>query len=131
VVLSLFGQVFAGDSLLSQPIGGEPALEWLVNRREDANYGQGRFADPRAPDHFLRVTQLGFRRALNAYLNEASSLYVFDPDHAMIAFPLAALLRARAELRSKNFQVEIESGRFLSGLGRDRSGRIVGLDKLF
>jgi len=131
VVLSLFGQVFAGDPLLSQPIGGEPALEWLMNRREDANYKQGRFADPTAPDHFLKVTQLGFRRAINAYLKEASSLYVFDPDHAMIAFPLAALLRARTGLKTQNLQLDLDSGRFLSALGRDKSGRIAGLDQLF
>jgi hypothetical protein len=130
-VLNLFGQVFAGDLLLSQPISGEPALEWLVNRREDANYGQGRFADPAVPVHFFKVAQLGFRQAMNAYLSDASSLYVFDTDHAMIAYPLAALLRARTELGPQNFQVDRERGRFLSALARDKNGRIAGLDRLF
>jgi hypothetical protein len=101
-----------------------------MDRREDANYKQGRFADPDVPPHFARVNQLGFRRAMNAYLSEPSSLYVFDADHAMIAFPLAVLLRARAELKSRNLQVDPEGSRFLLALGKDRGGRIAGLDRL-
>jgi len=131
VVLNLFGDVFAGDRLLSQPIAGEPALEWLTDRREEANYKQGRFLDPDAPAHFIQVTHLGLRRAINAYLTEPSALYVFDADHAMIAFPLAVLLRARAELKSQNLQVDTKGSRFLSALGRDKGGRIAGLDQLF
>jgi hypothetical protein len=130
VVLNLFSLVFAGDSLLSQPIGGEPALGWLMDRRENANYKQGRFGDPDVPPHFARVSQIGFRRAINAYLGDASSLYTFDPDHAMIAFPAAVLLRARTELKSQNLQVDVEGGKFLTALGRDKDGRIAGLDRL-
>jgi hypothetical protein len=130
IVLNLFSHTFAGDALLSQPIGGEPPLEWLMNRREDANYKQGRFADPDVPPHFFRVNQLGFRRAINAYLTEPTALYIFDADHAMIAFPLAVLLRARAELKSHNLQVDPEGSKFLSALGKDKDGRIGGLDRL-
>jgi hypothetical protein len=130
-VLNLFGEAFAGDQLLSQPIAGEPALEWLTSRREEANYKQGRFLDPDVPAHFVQVTQLGFRRAINAYLAEPSLLYVFDADHAMVAFPLATLMRVRAELRSQNLQVDTKGSKFLSALGRDKRGRIAGLDQLF
>jgi len=130
VVLGLFSEVFSGDPLLSQPIGGEPALTWLTNRREEANYRQGRFLDPEVPAHFVKVTELGFRRAVGAYLDDRSSLYVFDADHAIIAFPLALLLRARSELQSRNLQLQPEGSRFLAGLGRDKNGRIAGLERL-
>jgi len=130
VVLDLFGEVFAGDSLLSQPIAGDPALEWLIDRREYANYKQGRFPDPDVPPHFSKVNQLGLRRAINAYLAEPSSLYIFDADHAMVAFPLAVLLRAKDELKSHNLYVDPEASKFLSALGKDKDGRIAGLDRL-
>jgi uncharacterized protein (UPF0332 family) len=131
VVLNLFGEAFAEDRLLSQPIAGEPALDWLVDRREEANYKQGRFPDPDVPAHFIQVTQLGFRRAINAYLADPSLFYAFDADHAMVAFPLATLMRLRAELRSQNLQVDTKGRKFLSALGRDKGGRIAGLDQLF
>jgi hypothetical protein len=132
VVLSLFEQVFRSDPLLSQDIAGEPALKWLINRREDANYKQARFTDPSPPAHFVRVNDLGFRRAINAYLDDKTSLYVFDQDHAMVAFPLATLVRARVELKIQNLPyADLESNKFLSGLGRDKSGRIACLAQLF
>ncbi len=115
---------------MSQPIGEEPALDWLINRREDANYKQGRFVDPDVPAHFSIVAQRGFRLAVDTYLREPSSPFVFDPDHSMIAFPSATLLRASTELRSRNLRLDADAVKFLSNLGRDRAGRISCLGQL-
>ncbi len=131
VVLTHFAKVFAGDPILSQDIAGQAPLDWLMGRREDANYKVGRFTDPSPPRHFFAVASQGNRRVINEYLADSSFLYTFDPDHAMIAFPLLALVRAREQLMRHNIVIDPSDRRFLQTLARDRSGAIPALMQLF
>jgi hypothetical protein len=88
VVLDQFARIFHTSEFLSQPIDSKPPLEWLRERREDANYKNPRFVEPNDSSYFRGVVKEGVRRATLAYLNSAGITYAFDPDHAMLAFPL-------------------------------------------
>lgn len=93
-VLVTFARRHARHPLLSQKIGLEEPLDWLMRRREEANY-TGVFSEPLAPPHFERIHASGIRKSIEAYLDD--SLYTFDPDHAMIAFPLATIQAMAAD----------------------------------
>jgi hypothetical protein len=90
-VLSSFEAVLPNSPLLSQPIGMNRALEWLMERREEVNYTNARFCEPNAPAHFDLIARTGVRKSVSAYLGDKSFLYTFDPQHAMLALPIEAL----------------------------------------
>jgi uncharacterized protein (UPF0332 family) len=90
-VLRSFESLYPSDILLSQQIELQSPLDWLMSKREAANYGSARFVEPSAPDHFNEVETNGLRLSLNSYLADESYRYVFDPDHAMLAFPLKVI----------------------------------------
>ncbi|WP_186048275.1 hypothetical protein [Burkholderia gladioli] len=90
-VLTSFGAVLPSNPLLSQPIGVEGALDWLMKRREEVNYTSPRFSEPNAPAHLDLIARTGVRKSVSAYLKDNSFLYAFDPQHAILAFPIEAL----------------------------------------
>jgi hypothetical protein len=131
-VLNLFGQAFSGHLLLSQQIDLSDPLKWLMEKREDANYRGPGFPEPKVPDHLAEIRSVGIRRAVEAYLHDSSDLYTFDPDHAMVAFPIRALMAARAEIISGgSCQLAKTRVSFLKSSFRDRSGPLANLQKLF
>jgi hypothetical protein len=69
----------------------EQAVEWFMGMRESANYDDQMFTKPNPTREFQFIAANRIRKTLNAYLNEKSSLYIFDPDYAMVAFPLHTL----------------------------------------
>lgn len=77
--------------LFSQPIGVENPYDWLISKRELVNYNIPKFCEPDTPPYFKFIKKLGVRRLVGTYADDASHLYTFDPDHAMLAFPMAAL----------------------------------------
>ncbi len=99
-VLQCFRDNCRSHALLSQQIDLTDPLKWLMDHREEANYKHARFHEPLVPPHFERVVRDGPRRSVSAYLEARNQGLVFDPDHAMIAFPLASLRHARDELRA-------------------------------
>ena len=74
---------------MSQTILADSPLNWLMERRVEANYKAGRFGEPAVPDHFRQLHKAGIQRSVAEYMNEI--LFAFDPDHAMLAFPLQAI----------------------------------------
>lgn len=94
-LLDCFRQLHSGDPLLSQPVGGATdGLEWLLRKREEANYLVPRFCEPDVPGHYESIVNLGVRRAICEYLEGAPNLLTFDEDHAIAAYPLAVLSAA-------------------------------------
>ena len=91
VVLRSFQSRNPNHQLVSQRIDLDEAVDWFIDKREAANYGDPRFIEPSSGREFDFIAEFGVRKTLNAYLSENSSLYVFDRDHAIIAFPLRAL----------------------------------------
>ena len=60
-------------------------------RRESVNYKVPKFCEPAAPGYFKFIERLGARRLVGEYIADDSHLFTFDPDHAMLAYPIAGL----------------------------------------
>lgn len=131
-VLGAFGSILPGNPLLSQPIDNMDAPEWLMARREDANYKNARFYEPAIPAHFAYISKVGIRKSISAYINDDVFLYTFDPEHAMLALPVEALKLCLVEITAcappKN--TTVEDAKFLSTLFQDRNGPIADIIKL-
>jgi len=134
-VLTAFASVLPNTPLLSQPIGATPALEWLMQRREEANYTNARFCEPSAPAHFKVIAHAGVRRSISAYMHDTSYLYTFDPQHAMLAMPIEALkevIKLFALNGAANL-ISADDRRYIASLYCDKTGplpEIVALLKL-
>lgn len=130
LVLELFATKFPSHPLLSQDISADNPLNWIKRRREEANYTRARFVEPDIPAHFKEIRRLGVRRALGAYVQDA--YYAFDPDHAILAFPLATLRMSLDRLRVlTGSHLSEDEVRFVSHLCKDRGGPVTPFSTIF
>jgi hypothetical protein len=131
VVLDEFARLAPNSPFLSQTIDLQPPLQWLCRRREDANYKNARFEEPNTPEYFRRVAATGVRKAVGAYLGSGGLTYLFDPDHAMLAYPLAfwrdTIRDARAAGLPDTIAAEIE---FLGAAFSDATGPLSELNRV-
>lgn len=124
-VLKTFQRRNGTHPLMSQRIGLDDALDWLMHQREAANYRDARFGEPECGPAFAFLAETGIRKALNAYLQEPTFLYVFDPDHALLAFPLRTLqLIGNIVATRPTFTLSPEEKFFLKNRTRDGLGSI-------
>lgn len=101
VVLAEFRNRFSADPLLSQTIKMRDPLTWLEDLRNSASYRTAPFLDPSPPGEFSKpYTRL--RAHLQAYVGSDRLLYCFDPEHAIICYPLFLLSRLNKELSLEN-----------------------------
>jgi hypothetical protein len=122
-VLTFYRSRHPQASLLSQPIEAEDSLDWLLSKRETANYRSYGFEEPRIPSHFEHLmVRNGIRRALEAYIGDQDGIYAFDPDHAAIALPVRALGILRNELSVRGSRLESERADFLRKALKDSKG---------
>lgn len=127
VVLTSFGTVLPNNALLSQPIGVDGALDWLMKRREEVNYTTPRFSEPNAPAHLELISLTGVRKSVSAYLRDDSFLYAFDPQHAILAFPIEALkmvLKSKASGGS-GIRLADNDRKYLASLYVDKTGPLA------
>jgi uncharacterized protein (UPF0332 family) len=128
-VLDRFATAFPYDFFLSQDIGNQPPLQWLMGKREDVNYKRARFSEPNAPTHMTYAATTGLRQMLNAYL--ADDVYIHDEDHAIVAFPFRLITDLRSRLLASGVtplnQIELD---FISYQMKDRSGPITAMASL-
>lgn len=89
-LIKVFQQVFPGHFLISQDIEGESSLVWMKALREKFNYQTPGFIEPNVPDCLEYFYEHGSRRLLSAYFERPEHL-AFDPDHAVISFPVLCL----------------------------------------
>lgn len=131
-ILDLFADRFPSHFLLSQPIGTEKPFVWLARRREDANYKVAKFCEPTVPAHFQQISSLGVRRATVSYMEDRNKFLAFDPDHAMVAFPMACLRAISTEMVARQQTGLAEDDiRALHHRARDRTGPLAHLQLLF
>ena len=124
-VLKTFQRRFATHPLVSQQIGLDDAVDWLMKQREAANYNRSRFTEQECGDHFNFLAGNGLRVALNAYLNDHVYLYTFDPDHAILAYPVVALrLIGNSVTAAASFSLESIERDFLKQRARDHAGSL-------
>lgn len=134
-VLEAFEELMPGSLLLSQSIGADTPFAWLMARREAANYKIARFTEPGAPAHFRNVDRFGVRRLLSDYIGDDLHLFTFDPDHAMLAYPIETMRLALDALKSavKGGGVAplvAEDATYLASQCFDRNGRIADFHRL-
>ena len=129
-VLKVFESQVPGSSLLSQQIDADAPLEWLMAKRERANYGTACFPDPEAPGHFAQLERYGLRRLLTSYISDTTDAYTFDPDHAMLAFPIRTLGQVRNAIAAPNLTLSDDELAHLRKICRDSSGMFTQLVSL-
>jgi hypothetical protein len=117
---------------LSQDIAGENPLDWIRERREEANYWHARCPEPVAPSCMKICERYGIRRLVTDYLSDTRFTYAFDPDHAMLAYNLLLWRHLRDELeRAGQFAViEDEDFTYLRSLFSDRDGPLGPMQQL-
>lgn len=130
-VLTAFEEFMPGNLLLSQTIGVDEPFEWLVGKRETANYKLVRFSEPSAPAHFTSVERHGVRRLLRDYISDEHYLFTFDPDHAMLAYPIEAMKMTLDLLRTSGGAALVaDDTTFLASQCFDRTGPIADFRRL-
>jgi len=131
VVLEEFKKQNSGHLLLSQTIEYDDPLNWLMEKREYANYKEAKFSEPTIPKHFKKIVDNELRLALKDYLTDTSNIYLFDPDHAMLAYPLRVLQLANQKINSGGFfPLEKNEIQYLCKLFNDRLGPIPEMQKM-
>jgi hypothetical protein len=125
-LLEYFRRTRRAHPILQQDIELVDGLQWMLDKREGANYLTPRFCEPRIPDHFAKITSLGVARATGAYFGDRSGLLSFDKDHAIVSFPLA-VLRYAGDTAKKRGGAEIseEERAFLRVRCRERKGALA------
>lgn len=132
VVLNEFRSRAIAPFLLSQTIDLSDPLTWLTERREEANYKNPKFCEPTVPQHFEKVVDTGIRISLKEYLSDTSGLYLFDPDHAMLAYPVSGLRVILQKVASvQAFMFTSNEVSYLCGLFNDRLGPIPEINEIF
>lgn len=112
-----------GHLLTSQQIDLHNAVDWLIEKRESANYRDVRFAEPDFGEGLKYSIERGCRAVVNEYLSESSALYVFDPDHALLAFPLRTLQLIGDQLKGPGLTNSSESEQdFIRSRAKDQKG---------
>jgi len=110
--------------LMSQQIELKDPVDWLMGKRESANYTDAKFSEPDSRPELQCIASEGIRRTLAAYLADKTSLYVFDPDHAMVAYPLRALQLIGNQLSASGGTggLTLDEQQFLRVSAKDDSG---------
>ena len=122
-VISYFTKSFPNSLLLSQDIVSEAPFKWLMLQREEANYGAGRFGDPRCPANFSAIVRSGVRRSTAEYIADKTFLYAFDPDHAILALPVETLKQTIAHPNLDiTANADADAQRLFRALFADKSG---------
>lgn len=132
MVMNEFRVSKLAPALLSQQIGLEDPLTWLIARREDANYNLVKFIEPAIPDHFREIDQAGIRRAIRAYVTDSAYTYAFDPDHAILAYPIEILKEVLRQLRAhpSGYDLPSDERRYLASLYLDDQGPLPEAERL-
>lgn len=133
-VIDVFRRLHPAHRLLSQEIELMDPCSWLMERRDQANYIRTRFVEPVFSSEWRVPGGNGIRSLLSLYTGDDQELYAFDPDHAIVAYPLYCLECAARDIRLQahfHYAVTDDEADYLRGQCRDRRGQWpVLLDRL-
>ncbi len=111
--------------ILSQEIDGKNPLDWIIDKREEANYKNAKFIEPEIPNYFKKIVNLGVRRVIKEYLLDNSCLYSFDSDHAILAYPLKVVQIAYNQIHQIDRSLfQKDDVKYLCKLFNDQHGPI-------
>lgn len=133
IVIKQFYEGFPTSPLISQLIDLKRPFDWMIDRREEVNYKNVRLFEPMVPAFFQGVVKSPIRQTIDAYINDITFIYTFDPDHAILALPIKVLSNATRSIVSANPKLKFtEQDRdYLFGIFRDRRGVIKAAEKIF
>lgn len=124
-----FERQFPQSPLIAQVIDNQDPFQWMMHKREEANYKRARFIEPNCPDEFTRVASGEIRRFLDAYCQDDT--YAFDKDHAILSFPIYCLSYAIRNMSSNSsYTLEDIDLTHTDGYFLDKKGPIGCLIKL-
>jgi hypothetical protein len=125
IVLNEFKNQSVMPRLISQDIEYVPPLQWLMTKREEANYKVAKFQEPEIPEHFQKIADIGIKQALTTYIQDSSDIYLFDADHAIVAYPLKTLQNAYGKMKTfGNLNLTDREKSYLCSLFKDNHGPI-------
>lgn len=131
MAFNLFASRNANNILLSQDIDNMRPDDWLQKKREYFNYQQAKFVEPACPSCFAGIAEHGARKMFLEYLKDDSYLYAFDPDHAMLAYPLAALKILRHRFAAAGIKpITADDQKVIQDYWRDHFGPIREIKEL-
>jgi hypothetical protein len=130
VVLARFSNINPNHFILSQEIDLINPFDWLMARREEANYKNSRFWEPLSPVHFSKIENVGLRPLIKEYCGPDHTLYLFDKDHAMLAYPLHVIREVITLLKTKGTYLCEEDIKYLKSYLCDKMGPFPELHSL-
>lgn len=126
VILQQYTSIFTHAPMVTQLIGVQKPFDWMMERREEINYKNPKFLEPAAPQFFNKIASGNMRHLLDEYINDNGANFAFDPDHAILALPIAAIQEAKTV-----FSVMVpptvlakDESKYLAGLFRDQHGEM-------
>jgi len=133
MVLKEFINRLSSHWLLTQQIDSVDPPTWVKNKRECANYTVARFVEPNIPDHFVKISNIGIRRAVTSYFQKINEFLSFDSDHAILAYPIQTLIHTIKETKTAvgGRIFKDEDVNFLSTICKDKKGPIPDFKRLF
>jgi hypothetical protein len=128
VILQQYSEHFPSAPMVTQLVGIHKPFDWMMDRREEINYKNAKFHEPVAPLFFKKIASGNIRQLLDAYIKDNGSAFAFDPDHAILALPIAAIQTAKTAFAAMVPPVVFaeDDVKFLAGLFRDRYGEMPG-----
>lgn len=113
IVWKVFSRNFL-NIYLNNEIDSICSYEWMKKLREESNYKNAKFLEPNLPTWFSYIDRYGLTNSISAYLEDDSMLYAFDKDHAILAYPIECLRRARLTLVSRGWDMEDDDQKYLN-----------------
>ncbi len=105
-------------------IASESVIDPAAVRARDIATYLNEFPEPQVPKHFEMIIKSGLRQVIKEYLLDTSDLYLFDPDHAILAYPLRAIQIAYKKLLAlKSHVLKSDEISYLCQLFSDMNGR--------
>lgn len=128
VILQQYAAHFPAAPMVTQLIGADKSFDWMMDRREEVNYKNARFHEPATPPFFKKIASGNLRHLLLAYISDNGATFAFDPDHAILALPIAAIQAAKTAFAAMGPPAVLaaDDAKFLAGLFRDRHGEMPG-----
>lgn len=125
LVMSLFKKNNSSSPFITQEIDMSEPFEWLMSKREQANYKNGRFTEPGKPIIFNK-SSIGLQVLIKEYMLDRDQKYCFDEDHAVLALPLEIVKEASKKLISNTtFRLSQSDIKFLKGILRVSGNPVV------
>jgi hypothetical protein len=110
--INFFIDLFSSDILLSQSIDTTNAYDWLMNKREQINYRERRFNEPKHSEFWEliadQIDKGNLEKILMDYIQDKYVL-CFQEEHAALAIPIKRALLTKEKLDAENIDIGLST----------------------